>query len=489
MRRRSNCVDLRRAGFGLAVGLALVVAIGGVGAATPKSDAGPLNPDQRLTQAVRLERGGPQRPTLASEMRRLNVPSVSIAVVRNGSLAWARAYGHVRTGGPAATTNTLFQAASISKTITAVAVLRLVEAGQLDLDRDVNEYLKAWKLPKGSGGPVTLRELLSHTGGVNVGGFPGYPAGAPVPSLLQVLEGTPPSVTVAVRVDSVPGSSWRYSGGGYTIVQQLLTDVTGKTFPDLMKELVLGPTGMRASAFSQPLRQGGQASVATPYSANGRAVEGGPHIYPELAAAGLWTTPTDLALFLIELQRCVAGKGKLLSAAMAREAFKPGLGNWGLGFQVEGSGDSYRFGHPGANEGYRIQFVGYVDRSDGAVIMSNGDGGKTIADEVLRTIASKYGWKGYESSVRAPALLSPRRLDRLTGIYSLANGKTLHIGRNGTHLSAKIEDSPTEVLYSDSTGHFFSISNNIDMHWSDLRKFSGMISVDGLPEQIFLRRQ
>jgi CubicO group peptidase (beta-lactamase class C family) len=469
--------------------LALVATIGGAEAADPKTvDAVPLRSSQRLVQAVRLLHAQPPMATLSSEMRRLNVPALSIAVVRNGSILWAKGYGRVRIDGPATSVDTRFQAASISKTVTAVAVLRLVEVGQLNLDQDVNQYLKSWNLTEPPGARVTLRELLSHTGGVNVGGFPGYPVGTPVPTLLQVLDGTPPAITGAVRVDSRPGASWRYSGGGYTIVQQVLMDVTGKSFPDLMQELVFDPAGMRESSFSQPLPNAELARIAIPYSANGHAIQGGPHTYPELAAAGMWTTPTDLARFLVELQRCVAGKGTLLSAATAKEAFTPGLGDWGLGFQIQGSGASYRFAHPGANEGYRIQLVGYVNRPDGAVIMTNGDGGKTLADEVLRTIAAQYHWKGYEPDARSVVAPSPQYLDSRVGIYLLADKRTLHIKRNGKYLQAQISDNPAETLYSDDGKRFFSTAGNIDMRWNTVEDISGTISIDGGPFQAVQRQ-
>ena len=183
--------------------------------------------ERGLRQPVALA-GQPATRLLADEMRRLNVPGVSIAVIRGGKIAWAQGFGVTHAGGPAVTAGTLFQAASISKPVAAMAVLRLVQEGKLDLDADVNTILTSWRLPPASTGEakVNLRQLLSHTAGTSVSGFPGYAADKPVPTLVQVLDGAVPANTKPVRVDAAPGSAWRYSGGGYSIVQQALIDRT-----------------------------------------------------------------------------------------------------------------------------------------------------------------------------------------------------------------------------------------------------------------------
>lgn len=199
---------------------------------------------------------------------------------------------------------TLFQAGSISKPVAALAALRLVEQGKLSLDEDVNAKLVSWKVPGNEftkEQKVTLRRLLTHSAGLTVHGFPGYAAGAQVPTLVQVLNGEKPANTPAIRVDTVPGRLWRYSGGGYTIMQQLLIDVTQKSFPELMRQLVLEPAGMKHSTYEQPLPPARAGEAATAHDANGQPVKGQFHTYPEMAAAGLWTTPTDLALLAIEL--------------------------------------------------------------------------------------------------------------------------------------------------------------------------------------------
>ena len=221
--------------------------------------------------------------TLADRMKELNVPGVSIAVLHNGQIEWARGFGVRSIGGPPVNAETLFQAGSISKPLAAMACLRLVQQGKLSLDADVNTYLTSWKFPSdpiAAGKPVTLRELLTHTGGTTVHGFPGYASTDPVPTLVQVLNGEKPANTPAIRSEAAPGARWNYSGGGYTIMQQAVIDVTHEPFPNLLHDSVLAPIGMKRSTYEQPLPQSLRENAATPYRGDGKPVEGGAHTYP-----------------------------------------------------------------------------------------------------------------------------------------------------------------------------------------------------------------
>jgi CubicO group peptidase (beta-lactamase class C family) len=275
--------------------------------------------------------------TLADRMKEVNVPGVSIAVIHVGKIEWARGFGVSSVGGSPVTAETMFQAGSISKPLAAMAALRLAQQGKLSLDVDVNTLLTSWKLPSdpvAAGKPVTLRELLTHTAGITVHGFPGYASTAPVPTLVQVLNGEKPANTPAIRSEAAPGAKWNYSGGGYTIMQQTLIDVTKEPFPKLLHDTVLAPIGMTHSAYEQPLPKEFQPFAATPYHGDGKPVEGGAHTYPEMAAAGLWTTPTDLARYAIEVENSREGKANhVLSAEMTRQMLVPGMGKWGLAWR------------------------------------------------------------------------------------------------------------------------------------------------------------
>src|SRR5580658_272790 len=255
--------------------------------------------------------------TLADRMKYYSVPGLSIAFFEHGQVAWARGYGlaDVAADKPV-TPATLFQAASDSKSVTALAALRLVQERKLNLDEDVNVKLKSWKVPDNEftkNEKVTLRRLLSHTAGVTVGGFAGYKAGDPLPTTVQILNGEKPANNEAVRVARTPGKEFRYSGGGYVVVQLLLMDVTGKSFPALMHDLVFQPLGMTHSTFGEPLPRRLWPNAALPYDAHGEPIQGGWHTYPEMAPAGLWTTPSDLARFANEIEKSYSGQSKLIS--------------------------------------------------------------------------------------------------------------------------------------------------------------------------------
>ncbi len=368
-----------------------------------------------------IVKGEPVSTTkLADRMAALHVPGVSIAVIHEGKIEWARGFGVTRIGGPPVTPDTLFQAASISKPVAAMAVLRLVESGKLNLDTDVNQYLKTWKVPENSftaHSKVTLRELLTHTAGLTVHGFAGYASGAPVPTLVGILNGEKPANSAPIRVDTEPGTIWRYSGGGYVVAQQLLQDVTGEPFPKLMHDTVLAPIGMTKSTYEQPLPGSRMDEVAIPYRADGQPVPGGPHVYPEMAPAGLWTTPSDLARYAIEVQRSLAGKANhVLSAAMVRRMLTPGMNHQGLGPGTGGGAAHPFFTHGGANEGYRCNLTAYDD-GDGVVIMTNGDNGGELASEIQRTVAHEYGWPDFGPKERAVTKVDPKRLDAYVGAY------------------------------------------------------------------------
>ena len=405
-----------------------------------------------------LVKGDPVTTTkLADRMAALHVPGVSIAVIHDGKIEWARGFGVTREGGPPVTPDTLFQAASISKPVAAMAVLRLVEAGKIGLDTDVNQYLKTWKVPENSftaKTKVTVRELLTHTAGLTVHGFAGYADGAPVPTLVEVLNGEKPANSAPIRVDTQPGTIWRYSGGGYVVAQELVQDVTGEPFPKLMHDTVLAPIGMTKSTYEQPLPKSRMDEVATPYRGDGQPVPGGPHVYPEMAPAGLWTTPSDLARYAIEVQKSLAGQANhVLSAAMVRQMLTPGLNHQGLGPATGGSAAHPYFTHGGANEGYRCNLVAYND-GDGVVIMTNGDNGGQLASEIQRTVAHEYGWPDFAPEERSVTKVDPKTLDAYVGAYR-DSGMVFTVTREGDQLSVQLTGQPKFPVFPQSERKFF----------------------------------
>jgi CubicO group peptidase (beta-lactamase class C family) len=422
--------------------------------------------EQGLRPAVALE--GKPVPTraLLDEMRRLHVPGVSIAVIHDGRIAWAKGYGVAAVNGPAVTPETLFQAASISKPVTALAALRMVEAKQLSLDADINTTLTSWKLPPGPGGAhATLRQLLSHTAGTSVSGFPGYAHDAAVPTLLQVLDGVPPANTKPVRIENPPGGAWQYSGGGYTIVQQAMIDRSGKPFATLLAETVLTPLGMKDSSFAQPLPAALAPRAAVPHDGKGQPYPGGAYTYPELAAAGLWTTPSDLARFILGMQHNRDDKGQaLLSPAMMRTMLEPVKNGYALGFGIDGKEHAVSFGHGGSNMGYEDVLSGYVEHGEGIVVMTNGEGGNDLAQGILRAVATEYHWPGNQTTMRKAGALSPVQRRTLVGKYEIKGRSSFEILEQDGQLMLSLREGAREPVYAASPTVLFVLSRAIELH-------------------------
>lgn len=417
---------------------------------------------QRSVSPLLVVRGEHRPPvSLAQRMSQLNVRAVSIAVVRDGRLDWARAYGFADAEWKIpATPTTLFQAGSISKPLTALAILQRVDAGSIDLDRNVNDYLRSWQLPDNEFTvvhKVTVRNILNHTAGLTVWGFPGYPRSAALPGTIDVLEGR--GNTPAVRVWKEPDQSWRYSGGGYTILQLLLSEQAGAPFDELMHAAVLEPLGMHRSTYSQPLPQSLRAEAAAGYDRDGKRVYGDWHVYPEMAAAGLWTTASDLAKYLIAVQNANRGRGQLLSPNLLHAMVTPGLNDHGLGLVL--SPDHLRFGHSGADEGFQANMTGFLDGRGGVVIMTNSDNGGRLAQELFLTLGSLYGWSGMKPVERTVVKLPHAMLDRLAGKYSLPAGQDnsettdLEITREGDALVVRSRGARDMTLLPESDRRFF----------------------------------
>ena len=344
---------------------------------------------------------GPADPTdIGSWMELYGVPGVSVAVIDDFQLDYVEVHGvKSRSTQEPVTDKTRFQAASISKSVSAVGVVRLAQEGVISLDAEVNDYLTSWQVPDNelqNTEKVTLRRLVSHTAGTTVHGFRGYRYTESVPTLIQILNGESPANSAPIVVDFVPGSRWRYSGGGYVVMDQALRDVTGITFPELMWERVLQPIGMENSTFEQPLPEALWDSAGSGYYASGTAVPGRHHIYPEIGAAGLWTTPTDLARFLIELQLSLRGESnRVISRENAEMLLTEVMNDYALGFAVWSDGGQRYFGHGGANDGFRCSMVAHRSGGYGMVVMTNSDNGSDLAEAVVRLIGEREGWPGY----------------------------------------------------------------------------------------------
>jgi len=400
-------------------------------------------------------------------MKYHGVPGVSIGVINGSSIEWAKGYGELEAGTDLAVdTETLFQVASIGKPITATGVLRLVEQGVLDLGKNVNTYLTSWKIPENefmNDTPVTLEMLLSHTGGVTVHGFPGYPRGASLPTLVQILDGLLPCNTAAVRVDMKPGTQWRYSGGGFVVIQQILEDLLGRPFQESIRQLVFENAGMHRTFYLPILPEVLEENTARAHLADGSLVAGGYHIYPEFGAGGgLWSTPSDLALLVVATQDSYMNRpGSLLSRDTVIEMLAPRVGPHGLGFMVTSKSGEVTLSHAGGNLGYRNLLFAYAETGKGAVIMTNSDAGGGICSEIMRAIAVVYDWPDYQPEKKVPISLPREQLELLAGHYDIPGSGTVPLMVDEGNLYAP--DRQTEggriLFLPESPTSFFSPSS------------------------------
>jgi CubicO group peptidase (beta-lactamase class C family) len=437
--------------------------------------------EEKLLPAV-LIKGRRQTSKLRDRLQHHCIPAVSVAVIHEGELDWAKTYGSETPGGKAVTSKSLFQSCSISKTIATATALRLVAAGQLELDRDVNEMLHSWQIPANPhtrDAPVTLRWLLSHRAGLNVGGFPGYEPGTLLPSLLQILRGETPSNTEAVRVEAQPGTAFRYSGGGTQVVQQLLEDVAGMPYARLAAREVLNPAQMTESTFAAdpPLAVSG-------HYASCERLPGSYVIQPELAAAGLWSTPTDLVRFAMAIQRSYASHG-FIRRDLAQEALKRTAdGPTGLGFFLDGHGDQLRFSHSGGNSGFRCHMVAYASLGLGAVVMTNSDNGNPLISEVVNTIADCYAWPDFLVE-REQIPLGADILERYSGTYAVrpdagAPDFEIQIAAGDGVLAVRSPLGPGQLLPESET-HFFGAEMPVEFEFKleDGRAIGFKVSLGG----------
>lgn len=360
---------------------------------------------------------------ILERMAFFKVKGLSIAVIQNYTVVWAKGYGWADEAEKRpVTTVTLFEPGSISKSLNAVGVLKLVQDKKLDLHTDINDYLRSWKFPYDSlskGKKITMAHLLSHTAGLSVHGFPGYARNSKIPSLPEVLDGSEPANTTAVRTVFEPGLQFQYSGGGTTIAQLIVTDLTQQPYDQFMFDKVLKPMGMLNSSYSQPPSKEKLKNVATGYRADGAEVEMKFHVYPEQAAAGLWTTPTDLCRYIIETQLAYEGKSsQVLNQEMTRLRLTPYIDqSSALGVFIDNHNGFKYFQHDAGNEGFRGAYLGSMEGGDGIAIFVNSDNGN-ILPELLNSVASVYKWKGFDKPVSIAIKNIPDSLSqKYVGVY------------------------------------------------------------------------
>ncbi|WP_316809329.1 serine hydrolase [Pedobacter agri] len=450
-------------------------------------------PNERIIQVEnnltgRILTSGEKPMNLQERMKHYNIKALSIAVIKDYKIDFAKAYGLADSATQSkASINTLFQAASISKSFNALAMMKLFHDKKLDLYADINTYLKNWKFPYDSlskGKKINTANLLSHTAGLNVHGFGGYQIGTPLPTTIQILNGTKPANSDPVKSQFAPGEKMQYSGGGTTITQQLLTDITGKPYQDYLNHTILKALGMNESTFAQPPLDHKKNYLATGYLTDGSAIKGNYHLYPEQAAAGLWTNPSDLAKYIIKTQLAYQGKSsKVLNQSDTKIRLTPYANSNGsaLGVFIESPDSIKYFGHGGSNYGFQSAYYGSLEGGNGLAIMVNSDNG-AIIPEIINSIATVYGFKGlYQTKVINLSDVPESVLESYTGRYDLMPNFILTITKQGKRLFAQATGQPKIEALPQSQTKFFSkeVNATIEFVKDENGKIKELILIQG----------
>ncbi len=458
------------------VKVALIVTLGIVfGACAPGAQEEILERIERIENNVLpavLVSGELTEPiTIEEILQRFSVPGASVAVVNNGAIEWAKGYGTIEVDGAAVNEETLFLAGQMSQAIATVGALKLVENGSLELDADVNDYLTSWRVPDNEfteNSRVTLRGILTHTSGLSIPYFLGYLPGEPIPTRTQILDGLTPATNEPIRVLAEPGSGQHYSVGGYVVLQQLIEDVTNQTYSSFVDSVVLDPIGMVRSNHQQPLPDDLSSNAARGYEPTNEQVLGRWRIYPEHAAAGMWSTPTDLAKLIVELQQTCAGlSARTLSQELSCEMVSRQFENRGLGFEAGGDGDWRFFRLEGHGNNYLTDMFAYVTQGMGAVVMTNSSHGEGVKAHILRAIASEYGWPDLLPETVDVVLLSEARLNEIAGTYSFRGRDRVLRVEDGSLIQSS-EGSPDQrilalsdsLLVSETFGFRYGVDRN-----------------------------
>jgi CubicO group peptidase (beta-lactamase class C family) len=414
------------------------------------------------TISGRLVLNNEKPSTILERMKFYNVKGLSVAVIENNKISWAKGYGWAdEEEKRPVTTETLFEPGSISKSLNSVGILKLAQNKELDLHTDINTYLRSWKCPYDSlskGKKITLSQILSHHAGLSVHGFPGHDIDRPMPTVYDILDGINGSPTPPVRSMFEPDLKFQYSGGGTTISQVILSDVTAQPYDVWMYENVLKPIGMIHSTYAQPPAKDLRKLCASGYMMNGDRVTSKFHAYPEQAAAGLWMTPSDLCNYIIDMQLAYkGGKSNVLNEDMVKLHLTPTYtdGSAAMGTFIEEHDGAKFFKHDAGNDGFCGLFYAGLDDGFGIVIFANGNEFKIIY-EVLNSINKAYKWHNFYQApkLKTSISVSDDVLKTYEGIYVFEN-MWAGIGKRDNKHHFYTDGQYVKMYYSSPT-HFFN---------------------------------
>lgn len=389
----------------------------------------------------------------AEMMSRYNLKGLSVAVFENYNIIWTNQWGiKAADSGEKIDSNTAFSTASISKPMVAIVCAILEEKGLINLNAPIAQYLKSWQMP-GSGftktTAVTWKHLLSHTAGTSQGGFEDYYQGDSIPTIVESLQGKLlPRSKKPIEFLFKPETNWQYSGGGYVIIQCALEDHFKKPLAQIVKEQLLDPLHLQHSTMIQPNENGFLTNIAKVHSSNGKIIRTGIPITPQVAPSGLWSTPTDLALIAIEMQKALNGKGKVISKTVADKVTNivtmKGPRGWSYGWQRSlGYGNLDWFSHDGSNTGTGGDLLATMKNGNGIAVLANGDKPNRlpVMAYIEKEVITKLNWTKplKTNSIKIPSELK----NAIKGYYT-----EFLYGYNGMGTSKIEEENNSLYLYS-----------------------------------------
>jgi CubicO group peptidase (beta-lactamase class C family) len=336
---------------------------------------------------------------MLQKMSDYNIPGLSISIIEDGKISYSKGLGLLQYGNKKPVDDeSIFSVGSISKVGTAVIVLKLVESGKIDLETSVNQYLKSWKLKDLSGkidSKVTIKHLLSHTAGLNNYGFVDYQPDEKLPSTLQILQGSYPAKNNRVQITSTVGKDYKYSGGGTTILQLLVEEITKMPFDKAADSILFKPLKLNRSTYENPLPKT-FGNIAKAHNSKGkpRALPRGYESMPESAASGLWTTSKNIASLMLTIMNSYNSyentflKQDLAKKMMSQISPSP----HGLGPELKGQGKNKIFLHGGSNDSYKARFVGNLHNKNGYAVCVNGANGNDFIMDIEKLIYRHMNW-------------------------------------------------------------------------------------------------
>jgi CubicO group peptidase (beta-lactamase class C family)/thioredoxin-related protein len=374
--------------------------------------------------------------TLSNSMINYNIPGLSLAVINEGKIEWSHTYANDNFPEQKLNDSTIFQAASLSKPVTVLAALRMYTAGAIDLDENIQNYLKRFIIPQGKqtdDNPVTFRNIFAHTSGLTAGGYQGYARDFEVPSDIEILKGATGVNSQPIEVLSKPNEILAYSGGGYTLAEVALQDIHNDTFSNLMKTWILDPVGMKHSEFTQPLIVKDSSKIAKGHTQSGKVLDGGWRNHPEQAAGGLWSTSTDLANFLIEIYKAYQGKNSVFSTSAIKTILNQERDGHIYGFIVDRSNNGFAITHYGGNAGYRTGMTIDLTTGNGLVYLINSDNGAALGNELLLSASKLYRWNHFNRIEVRKENIETTLLKTIVGNYKCNSEVDLSITFSNTN--------------------------------------------------------